>query len=246
MRMGFTPIRLAACAILLFSAGTAAAAVTTFFGEDLSPVAGPPPSNIPNTLNAHSNFMNALGQYWTHDAEVEYDLPDPINFVGPSGTLTAWLGGDASAGVYTPHSDYATSGINVIGGTEGWRIWNIDGAVNAIGMFGIGIPGVDPQKSQIRLEITFTNGDVETFTSPNTLGIDTPSMFYFGLVDDTRFIEEVRFRALASTQVQIAVDDITFGVLAQPVPEPASAALVLLGLSSAVAFRGRRQRVPRT
>lgn len=236
---------LTVCAALLLAPAAANAAVTTFFGEDLNPVAGPPPTNIPNSTAARNAFFAALGNHWTYDAETPFSTPDFIDFTGPGGTISGQILGDATASNLFDAADYATSGVSVVGGTEGWTLI-FSQPLNAVGMFGIGIPGVDPQESQIRLEITFTNGDVEQFNSANTLGIDNPSVFYFGILDDTRSFEQIQFRALASTLVQIAVDDITVGTLATPAPEPATAGLMLLGAGLILAARYRQPyRLPR-
>lgn len=233
---------LAVSAALLLIPAAASAAVSTFFGEDLSPVAGPPATNIPNSLAAQSDFLSALTQEWTWDTESEVSPPSPVVFTGPSGTLGATIFGDATTSSAFAGAAYATSGVNVLGGTEGWTL-RFDVPINAIGMFGIGIPGEDPQESQIRLEITYTDGTVALFNSLNTLGIDDPSLFYFGVVDTEKAFTQVVFRALASTLVQIAVDDITVGTVGR-VPEPAPAGLVLLG--AGLAFMGRRYRRCRT
>lgn len=242
--MSFMPTwgALAVCAALLLSPAAASAAVTTFFGEDLNPVAGPPPTNIPNSEAARDAFFAALGNRWTYDAETPFSTPDFIDFTGPGGTISGQILGDATASSLFDAADYATSGISVVGGTEGWTLI-FSQPLSAVGMFGIGTPGEDPQESQIRLEITFTNGDVEQFDSANTLNIDDPSVFYFGILDDARSFQQIQFRALSSTLVQIAVDDITVGTR---IPEPAGAGLVLLGAGLLLCRRYRQTyRLPR-
>lgn len=242
MTFAHTRGTLAVCAALLLAPATANGAVAVFFGEDLSPIAGPPPTNVPTSTVARDAFFAALGQRWTYDAETPFSPPDFIDFTGPGGTISGQILGDATASSLFNAANYATSGVSVVGGTEGWTLI-FSQPLNAVGMFGIGIPGVDPQESQIRLEITFTNGDVEQFDSANTLGISDPSVFYFGILDDARTFEKIQFRALSSTLVQIAVDDITVGTLAQPVPEPATAGLMLLGAGLMFVGRYRRARM---
>jgi hypothetical protein len=215
-----------------------AQAFQVFFGEDLNNSNFVPLASFPNASGAKSNFLSNLVGVGTEDFEgfaTGTSRPLNLTFPGSTGNIIATLSGGGGkinsvpVGSTNGFGRYGTSGTNfwevAAGGSNYFQV-DFDTAVGAFGFFGIDIGDFG---GQLMLELS--NGTIESFTVPNTVGRSGStdgSVLFFGIVaeDPSETFMSVNFLTTTGGGDVFAFDDFTVGDIEQiqpnPVPEPAS------------------------
>lgn len=196
-------------------------------------------ASFPNASGAESDFLSNLVGVGTEDFEgFATGTGEPLNltFPGSTGNITATLSGGSGAVKFVPVGStngagrYGTSGTNfwevAAGGSNNFQV-EFDTAVGAFGFFGIDVGDFG---GQLMLELS--NGTIESFTVPNTVGnfgSTDGSVLFFGIVaeDASETFISVDFLTTTGQGDFFAFDDFTIGDIQQiqppnPVPEPAS------------------------
>jgi hypothetical protein len=221
-------------------AGSANAAVLTFFGEDTGANGAFVPGGASET--ARNNFLANLDGVGTEDFEGFANgttTPIALTFPGSAGSITATLN-DPSGSAFTSTNPgagrFATSGVSFLQEvTNGFRI-DFSSPIAAFGFYGTDIGDF---KGQITL--TFTNGSTLNLTVPNTLNGPNASLLFFGVIDTVNSYTSVTFGNTNAGTDFFGFDDLIIGDIDQVDPVPAPAALVLFGLGLAgLGFARRR------
>jgi hypothetical protein len=219
------------CAILIaLTMPLTAQAALFFFGEDLSPTPGTPAGNIPNSIAARNGFASAVvgASAFVYTAETPFPgSPGPIAFNGPSGVLNATAFGDLATAPY-PGTPLSISGTNVIFGTEGFSIQPTQNLIG-LGIFGLTRPSAPNNTfvTPIRFTVEYLDNTEETFVASGmTLGLESPTIAFFGVIADQPF-DRFTIRGTVTPSQDLLWDDIT--VIAA-VPEPTSVALLLIAM----------------
>ena len=232
-------------------APAAHASFLTFFGEDLNNSPTVPLGSFPSASAAEADFLSNLVGVGTEDFEsFANGTGEPLNLTFPGAGGATLSGGGGEIVSVTPGSTngfgrYATSGSNywevAAGGTNNFVV-DFDDPVAAFGFFGVDIGDFGGQ-----LELELTNGVMETLTVSNTegsFGSTDGSVLFFGVIatNSSHQFDSVSFLTTAGQGDVFAFDDFTVGAREQvQVPEPATLALVGIGLAGVgVAARRRR------
>lgn len=233
-------LRNALVAASMVACGSAFAAPTTFFGEDLNNSSSPLTS-FANSNAARDAFLSNLTGVGTETFESRSgSTPLAIVFPG-AGTATLNGSGEVTASV--------GAGRFPISGTQFWNAdtgnFSVDftSAIAAFGFYGI---DVGDYGASLSLELTAANGDISTLSVPLTIGSGgstNGSVLFFGFIDTATSYTKITFRNSGGGDI-FGFDDMTIGVAEQvvgTVPTPGSLALVGAALLAFGAVSARRK-----
>ncbi len=228
-----------------------------FFGEDLNNSRTVPLATTPNASGAESSFLSHLTGVGTEDFEsqaVGSRQPLTLNFPGyGGGSLTATLNGSSGMvygvtpgttngfGRYSVDSATSSNYWEVIAGQSGNFTIDFGQDIAAFGFYGIDIGDIGGQ-----VQIALSNGDVLPINHTVGSNLSTDgSVMYFGLIaeNDSELFDSVDFLTDIGQGDIFAFDRFTVGEQAQvdPVPEPATLALMGLGLAGIGFARKKKQ-----
>lgn len=253
-------------ASLLAAVGTASAAYTPYFGEDLNDDPDVALTAIPNSSVADAAFRSLLSGVGTETFETQTTgalAPLTLSFPGFSSPISATLsggGGRVAAvtpgttdgfGRYSIPSDSSSKYWRVdAGGTAGSFMVTFSRAIAAFGFYGVDI-GDQGGRLELDLLAEDLTSIVASVTVPNTEGVSGStdgSVLFFGLVAGSAaedfFGVRVRTTSGATTDV-FAFDNFTIAERNQvtpppTIPEPGTVALLGLALAGAGMARRRK------
>lgn len=236
-----------------FGLAANAHAYLSYFGEDLNSSATTPLSSIPNSSGAETSFKSNLVGVGTETFEGQTTgAGSPLALTFP-GAGTATLSGSGSVVSVTPGTTNGAGRYSVPSATSS-KYWSVTTGVGvdftvtfttdiaAFGFYGIDISDYGGQ-----LTLSFFNGAnlVNSLAVPNTVGSGGStdgSVLFYGLIAQTSAEEFDRVVFSTSGSEAFAFDDFTIGTRQQvQIPEPASLALMGLGLAGLAASRRRKQ-----
>ncbi len=236
-------------------AGVAQAAPTIFFGENQSPsqtVAGDP---LTARLAFEANLTGVSSEgfeSFTTGAVGPLDL----SFTGSVGTLGAQITGGGSI-FPTPSTAGRFNTTGASAGPAAGKWWYVDpdstgefkitfaSAISAFGFYGTDIGDFDGQVEIDLFDAADSTVIVESFIVQNTVDGNDGALLFWGFIDPNRSYSAIAFGNTAGGIDGFGFDDMVIGDRRQigepgtPVPEPATLALVGLGLLGAAAARRR-------
>lgn len=226
-------------AVLFAVATTAQAAPVTFFGEDLSN--GNPVASHPNSDAARANFFSNLTGVSTETFEgiaTGTSVPFAVSF-GAAGTATLTGGGSVQSGA-SSSNQFPISGTKYFNTTSTFLL-TFSSPISAFGFYGTDIGDVS---ANLTLTLTGSNGTT-VLNVPNVVNSTTAdgSALYFGFYDTANTYTSISFAGAGSDV--FGFDDFSIGSRAQvtpnPVPEPATLAVLASGLVGLGLLRRRRK-----
>lgn len=227
-------------ASLSLAAVSAYATHTVYFGEDLGVGEGTPLAFHPNADAARASFFSHLVGVGTESLEGFADEtygPLAISFPGFG---TATLGGtgyvnSVASGTTNGVGRYPISGVNYWEGSGSFVI-TFSAPVAAFGFYGIDIGDFGGQ-----VTATLSGGSTETYTIPNTMYGSGGGVLYWGIIDTVNTYTSLTFGNTAAGTDYFGFDDFSVGGIEQVrIPEPASLALMAVGLAGLAALRRRK------
>jgi hypothetical protein len=229
---------------LAFPTGEARAGFTTFFGIDQGN--GIPPTTPNLILAARTSFVSALGTVGVENFESHGvgTPPASLSFAGSGVTATATYAAGESINNVQDNGAFATSGTHYLDspGARGDHLV-FSSAVAGIGFYVTDLSDGGTAPDQISVVATLVGGGTRTFTTNVTTGNSNANVLFFGVVstDPSELFSGVEILNTFTTEGDVhGIDDITVG-LTSAVPEPATLAMMGLGLASLMGYGWRRR-----
>jgi hypothetical protein len=226
----------------------ASAALTVFFGEDLSPGGVVPPAGNSNTARNSflSNLPTGVGTENFESFANGTTSPLALSFPGSTGAITATLSGGGS----------------IIGGgagrfpTSGTKLWNVDPGVGAftilfsqpVSAFGFFGTDIGDFGGNITLSLLPSGGGAPVnLLVNNSLSAPDASLLFYGFIDTTASYSQITFGNTSGAD-GFGFDDMTIGDLKQAqqggrVPEGGSTVVTLgAALLAVFSLRGLKRK----
>lgn len=218
----------AVVALLLGTSVAAEAALLTFKGEDVGLGEATRLASHPNADAARASFFSRLVGVGTENFEsFANGTPGPLAIsFGAAGTAT--LTG-AGATIVSVPSGTNGFGRYPVSGNNYWEaganfVVNFSAPVAAFGFYGVDIGDFAGS-----LTLTLTGGGAQVINVGNAVNSPGGGVIYFGFIE-TQTFTSIAFGNTAAGTDAFAFDDFSVGSLQQVVPEPASVALLSIGI----------------
>ncbi len=226
-------------ASLSLVAASAYATHTVYFGEDLGLGEGTRLLSHPNADAARASFFSSLVGVGTESLEGFLDntpAPLTVNFAGFGSATLQGAGNVNSVPTGTNGvGRYPISGNNYWEGSGTFSIL-FSNPVAAFGFYGIDIGDFGGQ-----VTATLSGGSSEVYNIPNTISGAGGGVLYWGIISTTDTFTQLTFGNTAPGVDYFGFDDFSVGSAEQvhPNPEPASLALLAIGLAGLASLRRR-------
>jgi len=227
--------------------GNVHAGFTTYFGIDQGN--GIPPTVPSLSLAAHDSFVGALSNVGVENFG-SYPVGAPpanLAFVGSGVTATATYLGGESINNSPDNGAFATSAANYLD-SSGARddVISFSTGVAGVGFYVTDLSDGGTAPDQITIIATLVGGGTQTFTTNVTTGNSNANVLFFGVVSNSALISQVEILNTFNTEGDVhGLDDLTVGT-SSTVPEPASLAMLGIGMAVLAATKYMRRDVRRS